>query len=82
MKVQKLLVSLLVLLIVIPEASAGRMYKYGRADPYKYQYYNSPRQLKPGPKGSKSGRTKISKTIKEGEKEKVFWWPDASYKYV
>ena len=84
------MLSLLLILLMIPEASTRRdvsserkIYKNGGSisDPYKFNYYNRMRQLKPGPKGG-GGRSKISKRTNDGDEPSVFWWPDASYKYV
>ena len=88
MALQKLLSLLLVLIFMIPEASTFRadtserkIYKNGRTDPYKYNYYKRVRQLKPGPKGG-GGRSKKIISSKNDNSTTVFWWPDASYKYV
>ena len=85
MALQNFLSLLLILFFMIPEASTLRaytserkIYKNGRTDPYKY---NRVRQLKPGPKGG-GGRSKKIISSKNDNTTSVFWWPDASYKYV
>ena len=89
MEIRKLL-TLLVLLFMIPEASTVRadssewkIYKNGRTDPYKHKYYNRVRSLKPGPKSKgRSGNKGGGKKQSSNNETSTFWWPDPNYKYV